>query len=234
VAVRLLDAPQVKSGTYPVVTDYALTELFIHEAFGHLSEADNAYKNPELAETMSLGRRLGRDILTIYDTGEYEEHRGFLKYDDEGVRTQRTVLVEDGILVGRLHSRETAGLMGEEPTGSARALDYTYPPIVRMRSTCVEPGESTFEDMIADVEHGIYAVENSGGQTNDEMFNFNASHGYMIQNGETAELVRDVRLMGNVFTALKNIDMIGDTPQGWNSAGGCGKDGQGTTPYGWR
>jgi len=225
-AVKLLEAPQVKAGVYTVICDQALAGLFVHEAFGHLSEADNAYKNPGLQKAMTLGRRLGRDILTIYDTGEYKDHRGFLKYDDEGVATRRTYLVKEGILVGRLHSRETAGIMGEEPTGSARALNYTFPPLVRMRSTCIAPGESTFEDMIKDVKLGIYAVGSGGGETNGEMFNFMAGHGFMIRDGKLAELVRDVKLMGNVFTTLANIDMVGNDPKGRDGAGGCGKGGQ--------
>lgn len=225
-AVRLLDAPQVKAGVYTVVCDPALAGLFVHEAFGHLSEADNAYKNPRMAETMKLGRRLGRDILTIYDTGEYPQNRGYLKYDDEGVPTRRAYLVKDGILVGRLHSRETAGTMGEPITGNARALNYTFPPIVRMRNTCIAPGEASLEDMIKDIDLGLYAVGSGGGQTNGEMFNFMARHGFMIRDGKIAELVRDVKLMGNVFTTLENIDMIGSDLKARDGAGGCGKGGQ--------
>ncbi len=225
-AVKLLDAPVVKAGVYTVVCDPALAGLFVHEAFGHLSEADNAYKNPDLAKAMTLGRRLGRDILTIYDSGEYPNHRGYLKYDDEGVKTRRTYLVKNGVLVGRLHSRETAGVMGEEVTGSARALNYTFPPLVRMRNTCIAAGESSLEDMIKDVDLGIYAIGSGGGQTNGEMFNFMAGHGFMIRNGKLAELVRDVKLMGNVFTTLENIDMVGSVTEGRDGAGGCGKGGQ--------
>ncbi len=225
-AVRLLDAPQVKAGVYTVVCDPALAGLFVHEAFGHLSEADNAYKNPGLARAMTLGRRLGRDILTIYDTGEYPGNRGYLKYDDEGVPTRRAYLVKDGVLVGRLHSRETAGIMGEELTGSARALNYTFPPLVRMRNTCIAPGGSSFEDMIKDIELGLYAVGSGGGETNGEMFNFMAGHGFMIRDGKLAELVKDVKLMGNVFTTLQNIDMVGNDLDARDGAGGCGKGGQ--------
>jgi TldD protein len=116
-----------------------------------------------------LGRKLGRDTLTIYD--------------DEGVCTGKTVLVEDGVLVGRLHSRETAGIMGEKPTGNARALNYTFPPLVRMRNTCIAPGNSAFEDMIKDVKLGLYAIGSGGGETNGEMFNFMAGHGFMVRDG---------------------------------------------------
>lgn len=225
-AVRLLDAPPVKAGVYPVVCDPALAGLFVHEAFGHLSEADNVYKSPDLARTMELGRRLGRDILTIYDTGEYFGHRGGLKFDDEGVACRHSYLIDQGILVGRLHSRATAGIMGEEPTGSARALNYTFPPLCRMRSTCIAPGEAGFEDMLAGIKLGVYAIGSGGGQTNGEMFTFNAGYGYMIRDGRLAELVRDVKLMGNVFTTLENIDLVGSEVQGRDGPGGCGKGGQ--------
>jgi len=231
-AVKLLDAPQVRAGVYPVICDPEVTGLFVHEAFGHLSEADNTYKNPALQEVMTLGRRLGRDILTIYDTGEYPEYRGYLKYDDEGVETRRADLIRDGILVGRLHSRETAALMVEQPTGNARALDYTHPPIVRMRNTSIAAGNYTFDEMLKGIELGVYVAGSGGGQTGGEMFTFQVGHGVMIRDGRLAELVKDVKLMGNVFTTLANIDMIGDKPEGRGGAGGCGKGGQSPLPTG--
>lgn len=233
-AVAALDAPQVQAGVYTTICDPAMAGLFVHEAFGHLSEADDIHRNPELAKTMTLGRRLGKDILTIYDTGEYAAGRGYLVYDDEGVATERTYLIENGILVGRLHSRESAAIMGEKPTGSARALTYQFPPICRMRSTCIAAGTSTFAEMIKDIRLGVYAVGGWGGETNGEMFTFMASHGYMIRDGKLAELVKDVKLMGNVFTTLANIDMVGNDPQFDDSAGGCGKNGQGPLATGAR
>lgn len=226
-AVRLLDAPQVKAGVYTVICDQDLAGLFVHEAFGHLSEADGTYKNPSMIKTMTLGRKLGKDFLTVYDTGEHFENRGAMHYDDEGVATERTELIRNGTLVGRLHSRETAGVMGEKPTGSARALNYTFPPICRMRNTCIAPGDSSFSDMIKDIKLGIYALGSGGGETNGEMFTFNAGYGFMIRNGQVSELVKDVKLMGNVFTTLENIDMIGcEIIKGWGGSGGCGKNGQ--------
>jgi len=226
---KLLDAPTIKAGVYPVVCDPAHTGLFVHEAFGHLSEADSLYKNEGFLKAMSLGRELGLPILNIYDTGDGFHNRGGLLYDDEGVKCQRADLVNEGKLVGRLHSRWSAAKLeaeGAVPTGSARAMTFVFPPIVRMRNTNIAPGESTFEDMIKDVELGVYAVGSGGGQTNGEMFNFGSSYGVMIRNGKLAELVRDVRLMGNVFTTMANIDMIGNDSAGRNGPGGCGKGAQ--------
>jgi TldD protein len=227
---KLLDAPSIKAGVYTVICDPAHTGLFVHEAFGHLSEADDLCKNPGFLKAMGLGRVLGKPILNIYDTWDIFESRGGLMYDDEGVKCRRAELVKEGKLVGRLHNRWSAARLGEEVTGSARALTYVFPPIARMRNTSVGGGDSTFEDMIKDIELGVYAVGSAGGETNGEMFNFGASYGYMIRGGKLAELVRDVKLMGNVFTTLENIDMIGDDPTGRNGPGGCGKGPQGPLP----
>jgi len=228
--VDLLDAPTVKGGEYTVILDPKMAGLFVHEAFGHLSEADDISENEALRELMTLGKRFGRDILNIYDTGVEGGNRGTLLYDDEGVAAEKTYLIKEGVLVGRLHSRESAAKMGELPTGSARALSYTFPPIVRMRTTCIEGGTSSFADMIKDVELGVYALGGYGGQTNGEMFTFTAGHGYMIRNGQVAELVKDVTLSGNVFTTLANIDMVGNDFTYDNNAGGCGKWAQSPLP----
>jgi len=227
---KLLDAPSIKAGVYTVICDPAQTGLFVHEAFGHLSEADDLAKNPGFLEQMYLGRELGKPILTIYDTGDAMHNRGGLIYDDEGVACRRADLVKNGKLVGRLHNRWSAAKLGEEITGSARALTYIFPPITRMRNTCIEKGESTFEEMVAGTELGVYAVGSAGGQTNGEMFNFGASWGQMIRNGKLAELVRDVKLQGNVFDTMANIDMIGNDAVGRNGPGGCGKGAQSPLP----
>jgi len=227
---EMLDAPPIKAGVYTVICDPTHTGLFVHEAFGHLSEADDLCKNPDFLKAMKLGRVLGKPILNMYDTGEIFRSRGGLAYDDEGVECRRAELVKEGKLVGRLHNRWSAAQLGEEVTGSARAINYIHPPITRMRNTSIEGGESSFEDMIKDVEYGVYAVGSGGGETNGEMFNFAASYGRMIRGGKLAELVRDVKLMGNVFTTLENIDMIGNDPAGRNGPGGCGKGVQAPLP----
>ena len=225
-ALDLLAAPSVQGGTYPVVLDPRLAGVFVHEAFGHLSEADFVYENPQAREMMTLGRRFGSDLVTIGDDGSAAGLRGTLPYDDEGTPTQRTVLVDHGVLVGRLHSRETAAAMGERPTGNARALNYRFPPIVRMTNTFIEGGTGTFEDLIRDIPLGVYAVDATGGQTYLENFSFTASHGYMIRDGRLAELVRDVTLAGNLFQSLQAIDRLAGDFQ-WNQmGGGCGKGGQ--------
>jgi TldD protein len=225
-ALALLEAPTVPGGTYPVVLDPRLAGVFVHEAFGHLSEADFVYENPQAREMMTLGRRFGSDIVTIGDDGSAAGLRGTLPYDDEGTPTQRTILVDRGILVGRLHSRETAAAMGERPTGNARAINYRHAPIVRMTNTFIAGGAGTLDDLIRDIPLGVYAVDATGGQTYLENFSFTASHGHMIRDGRLAELVKDVTLAGNLFQSLQAIDAVAGDFQ-WNQmGGGCGKGGQ--------
>lgn len=227
-ARELLDATPVKGGCYPVVINPALAGVFVHEAFGHLSESDFVFENEEAQKAMRMGRRFGRELLNIADSGVEEpsgELPGTHPFDDEGVPMRRTQLVKDGVLVGRLHSRETAGKLGEEPTGNARAQDYNHPPLVRMRNTFIEPGQTSFEDMISDIELGVYALQSRGGQTCLGTFSFSSAYAYMIRNGKVAEPVRDVILAGNLFETLQNVTAVGND-FAWHNAGRCGKDGQ--------
>ena len=225
-AIELLQAEPVEGGAYTVIVDPKLCGVFVHEAFGHLSEADQVYENPRLAEMMTIGRRFGQDFLSIVDDGSLEGEAGFVAFDSEGVPTRRTPLIENGVLVGRLHSRETAARMGEGPTGNARAISYSFPPIVRMTNTFMQPGEWSFEQMLQDTEDGIYAIGMLGGQTDTEMFTFSAEEGYRIRNGQLAERLREVVLTGNVFKTLANIDAVGNDLKLHGGLGGCGKAGQ--------
>jgi predicted Zn-dependent protease len=227
-AVDLLDAPRVQGGAYPVILDNELAGVFVHEAFGHLSEADFVYENPQAREMMTLGRRFGKPVLNVGDNGAAKGLRGTLPFDDEGTPTQDTPLITDGILVGRLHSRETAAALGERPTGNARAISFRHPPIVRMTNTYIAPGrkDTALGDLIKDVKLGVYACGAFGGQTMLENFSFTAAWGHMIRDGHIAEMVKDVVLAGNLFQTLDRIDHIaGDFT--WNQmGGGCGKGGQ--------
>ncbi len=221
-AIELLSAPQVKGGEYTVVVDPVLAGVFAHEAFGHLSESDFVYENDRLRQIMTLGRRFGSDELNIIDDATIPGLRGSYKYDDEGVPATKTYLILEGKLVGRLHSRETAAKMKEKPTGNARAVNYHYPPIVRMTNTYIEPRSASFDALIGDIKEGIYVKNWFGGTTSMEMFTFSAGEAYMIRHGKLAELLRPVVLTGNVFTTLMNIDGIGNDLQ-MNQGGGCGK-----------
>jgi TldD protein len=221
-AVQLTAAPVVKGGKYTLVADPHLAGVFVHEAFGHMSEGDKVAENSRLLEIMALGKAFGSPLLNIYDTGLTQGSRGHLVYDEEGVRTRRTDLIVEGRLAGRLHSRETAAKVGEDVTGSARAVSFAFPPIPRMRNTCIAPGEATLEEMLDGVEEGVYAVKARGGQAG-EMFTFTPARAFMIRHGKIQELVRNATVSGNLFVTLKNIDMVGRDFQQLEGGGGCGK-----------
>ncbi len=229
-AVDLLEAKPVVPGLYPVIIDPTLTGIFIHEAFGHLSEADGLASDPNAKEMMSLGRRVGSESLNVFDDGTLLDLDGGSSHDDEGTPTRHTTLVKDGVLVGRLHSRATAALFGEEPTGNARAMNYRHAPIVRMTNTAVASGKDRLSDMIAGIDLGVLACGSSGGMTAMETFSFNSTHGFMIRKGKVAELIRPVSLAGNLFETLHNIDAVGDEFNWVQSPGGCGKLGQFPVP----
>lgn len=221
-AASLLDAEPILGGTYDVVLDQVLAGTFVHEAFGHLSEADFVYENKNLKEIMVLGKKFGPDFLDIIDNGDYKNLRATHKYDDEGIKTKKTYLVKNGVLEGRLHSRETASIMKEEPTGNARAISYQYEPIVRMTNTYIDKKDASFDDLIRSTKKGIYARNFFGGQTAFEHFSFSAAYGFLIENGKITKPLRDIVLSGNLFTTLNNIEMIGNDLS-FIELGGCGK-----------
>jgi len=228
----LTRAAKPKAGEYTVVIDPRLAGVFAHEAVGHLSESDHVHENPRMREIMTIGAELAVPELDLYDTGLVAGSRGALAYDEEGVPAGRADLIRGGRLVGRLHSRETAGAMAEAPTGNARAINYRHGPIVRMRTTCIGPGSASRADVFRGIRRGLYCVESQGGQTNMEMFTFSAGLAYLIEDGEPGELVRDVTLTGNTFKTLRDIEAIEDTMVGGESGGGCGKGGQAPLPVG--
>ena len=229
-AVAMLDAEPVAGGQHIVVLDPTLAGVFIHEAFGHFCEADFLFKNPRLAKIMTLGTEFGVADLQVVDEGFIAGGRGNVPYDDEGVRREKTHLIKDGRLHSLIHSRETAAKMGAAPTGNARAVSYEYEPIVRMTNTYIENGASSFEDMIKDVDRGIYAVDAYGGQTEFEQFSFSAAYAYEIVNGEVGGLLRNVVLSGNLFETMRSIDAIGNDLKVSGGVGGCGKGGQAPLP----
>ena len=224
-AVGLLYAKPLEGGEWTTILDPVLAGVFVHEAFGHLSEADNVAENDKLQEIMVLGRQFGGKHLNVVDGASMPGLRGSYAYDEEGTPATRTDLIREGKLVGRLHSRETAARMGESPTGNARAISHAYPPIVRMTNTIIENGEASFEDLLEGVDKGVYVKNWYGGMTQHEMFTFSSGEAYMIRNGRVEEAVRPVMLTGNIFTTLHNIDAIGNDLD-MNQGGGCGKGGQ--------
>lgn len=223
--IAMLDAEPVKAGSYTVVMDPGAAGVFIHEAFGHLSEADGVADSAELRETMKFGRVFGQPILNVIDDGSVPGHPGSILYDDDGVKAVETYLIKDGILTGRLHSRETAGKMEEPLSGNSRAKDFTYAPVVRMSNIYIAAGASTFEEMVSSIEEGLYLIGAAGGQTSGDTFTFGTQYGYRIKNGRIAEMVRDIVVTCNLFETMANISMVGNDLS-FSRVGGCGKAGQ--------
>ncbi|MBN1897519.1 MAG: TldD/PmbA family protein [Spirochaetes bacterium] len=229
-ATDMLKARAIQGGRYTVILDPKLAGVFVHEAFGHLSEADHIFENEKLRKIMKIGKTFGREGLHIIDEGNIPSEAGSIFIDNEGVLPQKTYLIKDGILNSRLHSRETAWKMKEELTGNARSIDPFHIPIVRMTNTYIDKGSYSFQEMVDSVDNGIYAVDFHGGQTNLEMFTFSAGRAFRIEKGKIKEMLKNVVLSGNVFQTLQNIDMIGNDLQLFGGLGGCGKSGQSPLP----
>ncbi len=229
-AVDLLKAESVPGGVYNIVIDPRLAGVFIHEAFGHLSEADFVYENEQMKKIMVMGKQVGPEDLNVIDDGSIPGLPGFIPADDEGIPSQKTYLIKNGVLSGRLHSRETAYKMNESPTGNARAISVASQPIVRMTNTYIENGNAGSGDMLNSLDDGLYVCDALGGQTNLEMFTFSAGYGMEIKNGKPGRMYKDVILSGNVFRTLGSIAMIGDDRAMFGGLGGCGKKGQSPLP----
>jgi TldD protein len=221
-AEDLLEAKPTKGGVYTVILNPLLAGVFIHEAFGHLCEADFLSKNERLREVLRLGRTFGSTELNVIDDGDLPGLRGNSRYDDEGTPRKRVHLIRNGILEGFL--------MGAQPTGNARAVSYRFEPIVRMRHTYIDRGPVPFQQMVSGVKEGVYACDAFGGQTELEQFTFSAGYAYQIQDGKIGGMLRDVVLTGNIFETLAQIDAIGDDLHILGSGGGCGKGGQNGLP----
>lgn len=223
--LELLDAEPVVGGVYDVVLDSDIAGLFIHEAFGHLSEADNLVGNEALTKTMTLGEAFASESFNVIDNPNLKGIPGSYTYDHEGTKAKEVYLIKNGKLSGRLHSIQSANETGEPLTGHCRAKNCGFTPIVRMGNIYIDKGENSFKEMVASIERGLYLFGSAGGQTGGDTFTFAAQGGYKIENGKITGMVRDIALSGQLFTTLKQIDMIGNE-MNFSKAGGCGKGGQ--------
>ncbi|NLI98893.1 TldD/PmbA family protein [bacterium] len=226
IAAELTTADMLPAGNFPVVLDPDEAGVFIHEAFGHLSEADGLQDNPAFLAKLEIGQALGRDILNVTDDGTIYGIPGWHQVDDEGVKTRRTELIKNGVLAGRMHSRETASEFGEPLSGNMRAVAPQFTPIVRMSNIYIEPGKSTFDEMVSSIDSGYYLIGAQGGQTSGDQFTFGAQYGYEIKKGKVGKLIRNINMSGELFSTLKNISMIGNDLE-FAERGGCGKGGNG-------
>jgi len=225
-AVDQLAAPHPSGGVSAVVLDPTLVGVLCHEAIGHTVEADIVLGGAITSD--KIGQVVASELVTLCDSGasEYAPHAvGILPVDDEGVLTQRTVIIENGVLRSFLHNRETAAHYGVAPTGNARAYVYSDDPIIRMRNTYLEPGETPFEELIGGIQNGYYlrGLGMSGQADSNAEFMFGVKEARRIVDGKVGELVRGVTISGNAFDVLKSVDAIGDDFAWENGAGACGK-----------
>lgn len=223
---RHLKAPAVQPGKYEVVLNSKVVGVFTHESFGHKSEADFMLGNPQAKEDWKLGSMVANDAISIVDYGAELENSGYCPFDDEGVETQKTYLIRNGKLTGRLHSLETAFEFGEEPTGNARAIDFQFEPIVRMTNTYIEPGKHNPDDIISSVKDGLYIADYRHG-SGLSTFTIAPIRSYRIRDGKIADPVKVSVISGDVFKTLNQIEKVGNDFSIESSVfGGCGKDEQ--------
>jgi len=222
IVLDLLNAKPVEGGVYNVILNPDMSGVFTHEAFGHFSEADIIETLPAMRKKMQIGSKLGNDALTIIDDATQLHQLGFFKYDDEGVPVRRVELMKNGVLTGRLHSRRTAAEFDEPVSGHCVAEDFRYAPIVRMGNIYIEPGSFSFDDLVAQLDNGLYILDAKGGQTAGENFTFGAQYGYVVKNGKVGVMLRDINMTGNLYQTLQNIVAIGDDLT-LSKSGGCGK-----------
>jgi TldD protein len=222
-----LDSRPAPAGTMTVVLGPGWPGILLHEAIGHGLEGDFNRKGTS-AFAGRIGQQVASPLCTVVDDGTLAGRRGSLNVDDEGTKTQRTVLIEKGILKGYLQDRLNAGLMGVSPTGNGRRESYAHLPMPRMTNTCMLAGESDPQDIIASVEKGLYAVNFGGGQVDitSGKFVFTASEAYLIENGRVTRPVKGATLIGNGPDVLKRVSMVGRDLQLDSGVGTCGKDGQ--------
>ena len=219
-AVEQLDAKPPKGGGFPAVLGPNVVGVFVHEAFGHLAEADLTLSGSILMD--KIGKKIASDVVTLYDDGSIEGAFGSFKYDDEGVPAQKTLLIKDGVVVGLMHNRETAQKLDAKPTGNARAEDFRSEPIIRMRNTFIEPRDRSFDELVEDVKFGYYFKRFRGGQANlDGTFQVGIQEAYEIVKGELGAPVRNASISGNTLETLLKVDAVGKDFELW--PGRCGK-----------
>ena len=224
-------AKPINPGKYTVIFSPIATGVFTHESFGHKSEADFMVGDETMMKEWTIGKKVGVDNLSIVDRGDIPGS-GFVPFDDEGTKHNKTYLIKDGILSGRLHSSVTAESLKENTTGNARALNFEFEPIVRMTTTYIEAGDETKEELISEVEEGIL-VEDIKHGSGMSTFTMAPSIAYMIRDGKIAEPVNVAVISGNVMETLYEIDGISKEIEILSfSLGGCGKFEQWPLPVG--
>lgn len=226
-AIGLLTARKAPSGKFPVIFHPSITGLLTHEALGHNAEADHIVTGTSILAG-KLGDMVASNLVTIIDDATLPGSWGSYFYDSEGTAASRRVLIQDGRLAGFMHTLETAARLGVTPNGSGRAQDYYFQPIVRMSNTFIAPGNSSLDDMVKDIDIGVYLTGGHWGYVFCErgQFTCHAGGGWMVRNGQLAEPIRDVSVSGMTLETLASIDAVGSEFE-MSMPGMCGKCGQG-------
>ena len=222
-----LDAVPCPAGEMDVVLGPGWNGVLLHEAVGHGLEGDFNRKGTS-AFSGRMGERVAAPGVTVFDDGTIAGRRGSLTVDDEGTPTERTVLIEDGVLKGYMHDRMSARLMGLAPTGNARRQSYAHMPMPRMTNTAMLAGETTREEMIRSTRRGLYCANFGGGQVDitNGKFVFQCTEAYLIEDGKVTTPVKGATLIGDGPSALTRVTMIGDDFDFDPGIGVCGKSGQ--------
>ncbi|MDF3820127.1 TldD/PmbA family protein [Leptospira sp. 96542] len=224
-AIDLLKSTLPDGGLSTVILSPSIVGLLVHEAIGHTVEADFVLSGS--VAKGKIGTRVGSDLVSLCDSGiseYYEGAGGTIPVDDEGVITEKTTIIENGILKSYLHNRETAERFGVKPTGSARAWEYSDVPLIRMRNTYLVPGNSSLDEMIANTKDGYFLDGPKNGQADATgEFMFAVQKAYRIRNGKITELLKGVTVSGLAFDVLQNVDMVSKEFKWDLGSGHCGK-----------
>ncbi|MGH7743106.1 MAG: TldD/PmbA family protein, partial [Candidatus Eiseniibacteriota bacterium] len=226
-AITLLTAHEPEAGSYPVVVGPGWGGVMVHECFGHSMEGDGIRRRTSIRADQR-GTLVASRGVTIVDSGIVPYSRGSFRIDDEGTPAQRTVLVEDGVLIGYMWDLLNARLMNQRPTGNGRRASYRDVPLCRMTNTYIEGGSAAPEALIATVKRGLYCKNLGGGSVNpaDGNFSFQVTEARAIENGRLTHAVRNATLTGNGNDAMLKIDGVANDLSVDGTTGSCGKNGQ--------
>lgn len=227
VAVVNLGAEPAPAGVLDVVLGPGWPGILLHEAVGHGLEGDFNRKGSSAFSGL-MGQQIAAKGVTVVDDGTLPDRRGSLTIDDEGTPSARTVLIEDGVLVGYMQDRQNARLMGAAPTGNGRRESFAHPPLPRMTNTYMLGGSSEPEALVGDLRDGLHAVGFGGGQVDitNGKFVFSCTEAYLVKNGKRGAPVKGATLIGDGPTAMKQVRGIGNDMALDPGMGNCGKAGQ--------
>ncbi len=223
----LFEATKPKAGEMPVVMGAGGSGILLHEAIGHTFEADFNRKGTSIFSD-KMGKKVAESFINIIDDGTLEGNRGSINIDDEGNEVQKTYMVKDGVLNSYLHDKISANYYGVAPTGNGRRESFRYIPIPRMRATYMEAGQSSKDDIISNIDYGVYVDNFSNGQVQIGAgdFTFFVKSGYLIEKGKLTQPIKDINIIGNGPQALADISMAANDYLMDNGTWTCGKNGQ--------